>query len=870
MRTTKRIRTVLYGDQKLSAAELEVIHTPAMQRLYGLHQLGLTDRVFVDASHARIHHVVGVLHQVDQLVSAIVRNLRRSSSELQMSTGDGKTRTVSAKSIARYVRNRKSVVRFIGLLHDLTHAPFGHTIEDEIQLVNTKHDHPERQAEAFYRLLCQLVAWLALDAYGPDWAHLPEPLKPFLSQGGTAPLPDPSVVGTTARELLSGLQAAGDKAELCLKLTPKYMAEMFAHLACAMTALLHLELLHAKELTDEIVPNDHGYMFQKAIQIALENSAFAPLLVDFRFDPHRDAFMLDIVGNTVCADLLDYAARDSHYAGLRLDYDPARIAENFTLISVETNSEHRGAANRTLGRNGQGPHALRNAFRGWCLRTAISLVSHKLRTDVPSELMNLLNVRFYLYERVIFHSTKCAAGSMLGTALQLLGWRSSNTGDRQPRLPKHLEFVGDEVFLHDIHAALSFLIDAVSKIPEEQRIDEILINGLSDLERVHNGLVHELLRLRSGQSAGQALMELCAGRLLLDRLMARRYFRPVFRALPNSAQKKLLLGAADLAELFIRPDLRYETERKIEIKAQLPPGTITIHCPRRNTAEKIANVLLTKPASGNATDPHCTLRTIGKLDPETFGEHERAVRAVEDMYKSMWRLTVYVAPEHMERWKEIGEAAGQAIFEIADREHGSRFPDQPQTWENDPDLVRELEAKADRTSVIQGSDADLSQFGEDLGRVVDRLVSSGRLGPISSALYDSEDGLTVEGTKLIERALASVINGDGALTARAAGSREAIARADSVLGIIETYVRSNGAQVLRFKGAYATRLDRLEPKEFGLIESKLKAAIEEETVIDGVATDHRGTSFDQCMELLGMLLDELEHPTTSLFRDNGK
>ena len=75
MRPTKRIRTVLYGDQKLSAAELEVIHTPAMQRLYSLRQLGLTDRVFIDASHSRIHHVVGVLHQIDKLTTAISSNL---------------------------------------------------------------------------------------------------------------------------------------------------------------------------------------------------------------------------------------------------------------------------------------------------------------------------------------------------------------------------------------------------------------------------------------------------------------------------------------------------------------------------------------------------------------------------------------------------------------------------------------------------------------------------------------------------------------------------------------------------------------------------------------------------------------------------
>ncbi len=153
MRTTKRIRTVLYGDQRLSSAELEVLHTPAMQRLYGLRQLGLTDRVFIDASHARIHHVVGVLHQVDKIVTAIISNLEQSKRELQFKSLEGDTKTISAKSQARYVRRRKSVIRFIGLLHDLTHAPFGHTIEDEILLVRTKHDHPERQSEAFYRLL---------------------------------------------------------------------------------------------------------------------------------------------------------------------------------------------------------------------------------------------------------------------------------------------------------------------------------------------------------------------------------------------------------------------------------------------------------------------------------------------------------------------------------------------------------------------------------------------------------------------------------------------------------------------------------------------------------------------------------------------
>jgi len=150
-----------------------------------------------------------------------------------------------------------------------------------------------------------------------------------------------------------------------------------------------------------------------------------------------------------------------------------------------------------------------NPFGGWCLRTAISLVSHKYRTDVPSELMNLLNVRFYLYERVIFHSTKCAAGSMLGTALQLMGWRELGPGN-SPRFPKKLEFVGDDVFLHDIGAALKFLIDTLSGVPKESLIDAQLIKETPEMARLHNGLIADLLRPRIGESAGLVHQELCA------------------------------------------------------------------------------------------------------------------------------------------------------------------------------------------------------------------------------------------------------------------------------------------------------------------------------------------------------------------------
>jgi dGTP triphosphohydrolase len=234
MKTAKRIRTVLYGDQRLSSAELEILHTPAMQRLYGLRQLGLTDRVFIDASHARIHHVVGVLQQVEKLVCAIVGNLRRTDRTLRIGAVNSEQETFSAKNLADFVDERKPVVRLIGLLHDLTHAPFGHTVEDEIQLVESKHDEPARQADALYRLLCQLVVWLTVEANGPT-VGLPESLKPFTSQAASAQLPEAAEVGAAAHTLVADPNPS--RFRLCWRLSQDEVAEMFAHLGCAMTTL---------------------------------------------------------------------------------------------------------------------------------------------------------------------------------------------------------------------------------------------------------------------------------------------------------------------------------------------------------------------------------------------------------------------------------------------------------------------------------------------------------------------------------------------------------------------------------------------------------------------------------------------------------
>ena len=317
----------------------------------------------------------------------------------------------------------RPVIRLIGLFHDLTHAPYGHTIEDEIHLISCKHDEPKRQADVFYRLTCQYIGWLAREA-GLRRQHekyqlsignvessntIPDELWDYVESPTSEPPKSYKAVAALAVGLLT---SPSERAVVSWRLAPSDIAILLAQMRCAMRALLYLDILHAKEVTEQNCPQLDKYDFELLIEEALQLAGKSDLQSTYAFEPSRDAYALDIVGNTVCADLLDYAQRDAHFASLKLGYDADRIAENFTLVSWDPakpagNDE---ASRRTVLKA--------DPFRGKSIRTGISLFSHKLRTDVPSELMNLLNVRFYLYERALFHPTKCAAGAMLLGAWQ--------------------------------------------------------------------------------------------------------------------------------------------------------------------------------------------------------------------------------------------------------------------------------------------------------------------------------------------------------------------------------------------------------------------------------------------------------------------
>ena len=129
-------------------------------------------------------------------------------------------------------------------------------------------------------------------------------------------------------------------------------------------------------------------------------------------------FAADIVGNTLCADLLDYLIRDVQACGLEGRYH-RRILDYLTLV------KHEGV-----------------------VRLALRL--HKgrdVRRDVISEFVGLLQRRYELAERVYYHHTKMLTSGMVSEAIQA-ALRSTEDPESEFSDRRFLEQHGDQSLLH--------------------------------------------------------------------------------------------------------------------------------------------------------------------------------------------------------------------------------------------------------------------------------------------------------------------------------------------------------------------------------------------------------------------------------------
>lgn len=124
------LRDPVHGDVYLTHEEMALLDTGDMQRLRGVKQLGTTYLAFPGAVHTRFDHSIGTLHMTQRMIEAINLN-----AEL-----DPRRCLPIAESEAR-------VIRAAALIHDVTHIPFGHNIEDQTGIFH-RHDSAYRYERA--------------------------------------------------------------------------------------------------------------------------------------------------------------------------------------------------------------------------------------------------------------------------------------------------------------------------------------------------------------------------------------------------------------------------------------------------------------------------------------------------------------------------------------------------------------------------------------------------------------------------------------------------------------------------------------------------------------------------------------------------
>ena len=118
-----------------------------------------------------------------------------------------------------------------------------------------------------------------------------------------------------------------------------------------------------------------------------------------------DAFVHDIVSNTVCADLLDYVARDNYFCNLGISLEYRFI--NYLYL------RRKGQANGASRPQDAEAEPKRRVFvRLWKTR------ENRPRRDLLTDLTRLMDARYMVAERAYFHHAKLITGAMLGRAIQ--------------------------------------------------------------------------------------------------------------------------------------------------------------------------------------------------------------------------------------------------------------------------------------------------------------------------------------------------------------------------------------------------------------------------------------------------------------------
>lgn len=527
----------LYGTKVLSPLAVAIIDTPEFQRLSELRQLGFADIVYRGARHSRFAHSVGTYFLTRTLMRRIVQNHER----LRL---DHPGQFVS-ESFRHYPENAcvdrdqttyqsrwrglSEVVSAAALLHDIRHVPFGHTLEDEMAGIYKRHD---------------------------------------------------SLAGPRLHELLFNTES--DLTNVFSENIPRWVG----NLSNTDLGRLIYVILNWKEkidirqgfesiLKEELDPSNKGK----------PNFGRLSLLVqwysNFKGRNLFHPFMSDIIGNTICADLLDYLPRDRQNLGMEPRLH-ARLQRYFTIRMGTLYPDEGLRISIMVTRKGRGGQ----------------------RRDVATAVLDIMRERYEMAERVFYHHKKAAASAALAKLVELAGAGKPRDDEKIYPAPwsENAPQIGRP---HMTHLSDGELIDYLGSVKLECEKATAVQKRLHAALRFRRKWLHRTL-------------------LVID------------SAVPNESKHPISYLATEFRGTKEDPTNqgRLKLESKLVQACGADEGDVLIYCPDPDMQSKEVDARLEI-----VEDRILPLR----CQTESFA-YQRDINVLKQYYDELWRAYVFVSP----------------------------------------------------------------------------------------------------------------------------------------------------------------------------------------------------------------------------------
>jgi len=309
----------------------------------------------------------------------------------------------------------------------------------------------------------------------------------------------------------------------------------------------------------------------------------------------NDAYMYDIVSNTVCADLLDYLQRDCQYTNLQLKYHPRFL--DYLIIKKILNKK-----------------------RKYEKRIAIRLCktrNKEPRKDIQSELVQLIRNRYYLGERVYYHPTKIKTGTLIAGAV--LRAKESDSFKFLEGYENRTYLEGDGP-LYDIHrwGDVELLVNLKNMQDNKQGKNHALIHGAKSLT---NSFLNRTIYFQLHEYSKE---DLKLNQSIIDEII----------------EKKIGKDRTDIFEMKLINDFgdsisRLNMEERIsELLPEMKSGDFLIYFPNYKMQMKTADVLV--------EDKDGIARKLKECKDKLIREE---CSKIIDKHQNIWMLRVFVHPK---------------------------------------------------------------------------------------------------------------------------------------------------------------------------------------------------------------------------------